>query len=85
MQLPNDDPPVPEMEEQQDPLSQNLAHGDAGNHTYAARSATYYGETDHPSSEDEDEALLEKHVPSTPGMAERGNLDAENPRVRQHL
>ena len=85
MQLPNDDPAVPEMDEQQDRLSRHPAHDDAGNHTYTARSATYYGETDHPSSEDEDEALLDKHVPSTPGMAERGDLDAEKPRVRQRL
>jgi dipeptidyl aminopeptidase len=44
------------------------------------RPPTYYGDGpfDAPSS-DEDETLLEKHLPSSPGVAERGN--AITPRV----
>ncbi|KAJ7777301.1 dipeptidyl aminopeptidase [Mycena metata] len=43
------------------------------------RPQTYYGDGpfDPPSSDEEDEALLEKRLPSSPGLAERGNLPAD--------
>jgi hypothetical protein len=65
-----------------DPLSQSLADDDTALRASPVRPATYYGDADHPTSEDEDEALLEKPESPTPGMIERGGLDAEATKVR---
>lgn len=44
------------------------------------RPRTYYGDGafDPPSSDEEEDALLEKDVPGSPGLAERGDLGEDN-------
>ena len=67
------------QDEPGDPLeegSQRLQN--AGSAVSSARSAKYYGETDKPSSEDEDEALLDKSVPTSPAAAEFGDVSGDN-------
>jgi hypothetical protein len=64
------------QDESADPLTQHNSepHETARSATSSARSAKYYGETDNPASEDEDEALLDKIVPTTPALAELGDM-----------
>jgi len=78
---PQNEPSIDEGNELRDPLSQSSYQNDVGT-VSPARPSMYYGDIDHSSSENEDEALLEKTVPSTPGMIERGGLDTGASRVR---
>jgi len=80
MHVPGYEPLPRDDEESQDPPQDLEYHNNnnAAGTSSSAKSPTYYGETDNPSSEAEDEALLEKEGLSSPGLAERGGLDAEN-------
>ena len=67
------------QDEPGEPLEQGSQHPqNSGSAVSSARSAKYYGETDKPSSEDEDEALLDKSVPSSPAAAEFGGISGDN-------
>jgi hypothetical protein len=48
---------------------------------HVSRPSTYYGETDRPASENEDEALLRNDNVPSPGTVERGGSDDEDPPV----
>jgi hypothetical protein len=85
MQIRIDGPQIQEGDPQQDPLSHPPTFSGVASHASPARPAAYYGEIDHPSSEDEDEALLQKEgLPPTPGRAEQGSLEPEDPKVCQY-
>jgi len=64
-----------------DPLTNRQSsenHENARSAVSSARSAKYYGETDNPASEDEDEALLDKVVPISPAIAELGEMHVDD-------